>query len=108
MRSKFQPSGVRVNRYISACVYKTFMLQHAKEPVFTHKTNTLHGKPDRADNALSKVYKIYGIMIIIVINVKTLLASSRPYVAPVTCLLANPTWQLSCCDAILFPGSVTF
>ena len=53
------------------------MLEHV--PVLTHKTNTLHGKPDRADNPLSKVYKIYGIMIIIVINVhvKTLLALLR-------------------------------
>ena len=45
--------------------------------------NTLHGKPDRADNPLSKVYEIYGIMIIIVVKVKTLLACSHPYVAQV-------------------------
>ena len=66
----------------SACVGKTFMLQHGKVPMFTHKTNTLREKPDRADNPLSKVYKIYGIIIIIVIKEKMLLASSVPYVAP--------------------------
>ena len=54
----------------SACVDKTFMLQHAKRgtAVFTRKTDTLHGKPDRADYPLSKVYKIYGIMIITVVK----------------------------------------
>ena len=35
-----------------AYVDKTFMLQHAKVQVFTHKTNALHGKPDRTDNSL--------------------------------------------------------
>ena len=41
----------------------------------THETNTLH-KPDRADNPQTTVYKIYEVMMTIVIKVKTLLASS--------------------------------
>ena len=64
-----------------------------KVQVFTRKTNTLHGKPD---NPLSKVYKIYGTMTIIVIKVKTLLAPSLPF--GTWLLLVAMRGAISSCD----------
>ena len=52
-----------------------------KTEAAVHKTNTLLRKPDKAYTPLSTVYKRYGIMIIIVIKLKTLLSSSLRYVA---------------------------
>ena len=54
-----------------------YVEQHGKVQDCLHiESNTLHRKTDRYDNPLSTVYRIYGILIIIVIKVKRVLAPS--------------------------------
>lgn len=44
--------------------------------MITQKTNAVQGGIDRSDNPLDTLYKIYEIMIMTVIKLKKLLASS--------------------------------